>query len=73
MCKKRADYAHCVARKVLSALAVASSAAGAQSGGEAAFVFRMGTDTIGGGTYGDQRCFPLPDIERNNNPNIARG
>ena len=29
--------------------------------------------TIGGGTYGDQRCFPLPDIERNNNPNIARG
>jgi starch-binding outer membrane protein, SusD/RagB family len=29
--------------------------------------------TIGGGTYGDQRCFPLPDIERNNNPNIAKG
>lgn len=23
-----------------------------------------------GGTYGDQRCFPLPDVERNNNPNI---
>src|SRR5687768_13715455 len=47
MCKKRADHAHRVARKVLSALAVASSAASAQSGGEAAFVFRMGTDTIG--------------------------
>ena len=29
--------------------------------------------TIGGGTYGDQRCFPLPDIERNNNPNISKG
>jgi starch-binding outer membrane protein, SusD/RagB family len=25
---------------------------------------------VGGGTYGDQRCFPLPDVERNNNPNI---
>jgi starch-binding outer membrane protein, SusD/RagB family len=24
----------------------------------------------GGGTYGDQRCFPLPDVERINNPNI---
>lgn len=24
-----------------------------------------------GGTYGDQRCFPLPDVERNNNPNIS--
>jgi hypothetical protein len=23
-----------------------------------------------GGTYGDQRCFPLPDIERLNNPNL---
>jgi starch-binding outer membrane protein, SusD/RagB family len=26
--------------------------------------------TRGGGVYGDQRCFPLPDVERNNNPNI---
>jgi len=25
---------------------------------------------VGGGSYGDQRCFPLPDVERNNNPNI---
>lgn len=25
----------------------------------------------GGGVYGDQRCFPLPDVERNNNPNIS--
>jgi starch-binding outer membrane protein, SusD/RagB family len=24
----------------------------------------------GGGVYGDQRCFPLPDVERDNNPNI---
>ena len=24
-----------------------------------------------GGLYGDQRCFPLPAVERNNNPNIA--
>lgn len=24
----------------------------------------------GGGAYGDQSCFPLPDVERNNNPNI---
>jgi hypothetical protein len=25
----------------------------------------------GGGTYGDQRCFPLPNVERINNPNIG--
>ena len=25
----------------------------------------------GGGTYGNQRCFPLPDVERINNPNIG--
>jgi hypothetical protein len=25
---------------------------------------------LGGGTYGDARCFPLPAVERNNNPNI---
>jgi hypothetical protein len=25
----------------------------------------------GGGNYGDQRCFPLPDVERINNPNIS--
>lgn len=24
-----------------------------------------------GGTYGAQRCLPLPDIERNNNPNLS--
>ena len=47
MCKNGADHAQRVARRILCALAVASSAARAQSGGEAAFVFRMGTDTIG--------------------------
>ena len=26
---------------------------------------------IKGGTYGDTRCFPLPDIERNNNPALG--
>ncbi len=26
----------------------------------------------GGGTYGSQSCFPLPDVERINNPNIAK-
>ena len=26
----------------------------------------------GGGTYGTQTCFPLPDVERINNPNISR-
>ncbi|MBL8961323.1 MAG: RagB/SusD family nutrient uptake outer membrane protein [Gemmatimonadetes bacterium] len=26
----------------------------------------------GGGTYGTNKCLPLPDIERLNNPNIAR-
>jgi hypothetical protein len=30
------------------------------------------TFTQGGGVYGDQRCFPLPDVERLNNPNIAK-
>ena len=24
------------------------------------------------GTYGDQRCFPLPAVERNNNPNLSQ-
>ncbi len=28
--------------------------------------------TIGGGTYGTQTCFPLPDVERINNPNIPK-
>jgi starch-binding outer membrane protein, SusD/RagB family len=27
--------------------------------------------TTGGGTYGTQNCFPLPDVERINNPNIG--
>ena len=27
--------------------------------------------TLGGGTYGTQTCFPLPDVERINNPTIA--
>ena len=26
----------------------------------------------GGGTYGDQKCFPLPDVEKINNPNINK-
>lgn len=26
----------------------------------------------GGGTYEDQKCFPLPAVERNNNPNIPK-
>lgn len=29
-----------------------------------------GTPYTAGGTYGDQRCFPLPNVERNRNPNI---
>jgi hypothetical protein len=28
-----------------------------------------GTPYIKGGLYGDMRCFPLPDVERDNNPN----
>jgi hypothetical protein len=31
-----------------------------------------GTPYLTTGTYGDQRCFPLPAVERNNNPNIPR-
>lgn len=26
--------------------------------------------TVGGGVYADLRCFPLPNVERDNNPNI---
>jgi hypothetical protein len=26
----------------------------------------------GGGTYGSQQCFPLPDVERINNPNVSK-
>ncbi len=28
--------------------------------------------TTGGGTYGSQSCFPLPDVERINNPSIPK-
>lgn len=31
-----------------------------------------GTAFPGGGAYGTQSCFPLPDVERINNPNIAK-
>lgn len=31
-----------------------------------------GTPYPGGGAYGTQSCFPLPDVERINNPNITR-
>ncbi len=29
-----------------------------------------GSAYVNGGTYGDQRCFPLPDVERVHNPNL---
>lgn len=29
-----------------------------------------GAPYVTGGTYGDQACFPLPNVERNNNPNL---
>ncbi len=29
-----------------------------------------GAAYVSGGTYGDQRCFPLPDVERIHNPNL---
>ena len=32
-----------------------------------------GTPFPTGGTYGDQKCLPLPDVERLNNPNIGGG
>jgi hypothetical protein len=28
---------------------------------------------VKGGTYGNQICFPLPDVERNNNPTLSGG
>ncbi|HXF96711.1 MAG TPA: RagB/SusD family nutrient uptake outer membrane protein [Gemmatimonadales bacterium] len=30
----------------------------------------VGAPYHAGGVYGQQRCFPLPDVERNNNPNL---
>jgi hypothetical protein len=27
----------------------------------------------GGGAYGTLTCFPLPDVERVNNPNVSKG
>lgn len=30
----------------------------------------VGTEYRQGGVYGDVRCFPLPAVERNNNPNV---
>ena len=32
-----------------------------------------GTPFVSGGVYGTQTCFPLPDVERINNPNIGSG
>ena len=31
-----------------------------------------GAAYVSGGTYGNQSCFPLPDVERINNPNIGK-
>ena len=31
----------------------------------------VGAEFPNGGQYGDQSCFPLPDVERINNPNIG--
>ena len=36
------------------------------------FAPASGTTYPNGGTYGTQTCFPLPDVERINNPNIAK-
>jgi hypothetical protein len=36
------------------------------------FLPASGTAYSGGGTYGTQTCFPLPDVERLNNPNIPK-
>lgn len=47
MCNKAAAYCVLRAAYCASAVVALSSAARAQSGGEAAFVFRMGADTIG--------------------------
>jgi hypothetical protein len=35
------------------------------------FLPAAGTAYVSGGTYGAQTCFPLPDVERINNPNIG--
>lgn len=37
-----------------------------------AFAPATGTAYPGGATYGTQTCFPLPDVERINNPNIPK-
>ena len=36
------------------------------------FAPAAGTAYPGGATYGTQTCFPLPDVERINNPNIPK-
>ena len=33
----------------------------------------VGAPYLKGGAYGDMRCFPLPDVERDNNPNASSG
>ncbi len=37
-----------------------------------AFTPASGTAYPGGATYGTETCFPLPDVERINNPNISK-
>ena len=37
------------------------------------FLPASGTPYQYGGVYGTQTCFPLPDVERINNPTIAGG
>jgi hypothetical protein len=32
----------------------------------------VGAPYVNGGTYADQSCFPLPNVERINNPNLDR-
>jgi hypothetical protein len=37
-----------------------------------AFAPASGTAYSGGGNYGTETCFPLPDVERINNPSISK-
>ena len=52
-----------LARGDVSAIFAARATASARAGGTAF--------PIKGGTYGTQVCFPLPDVERNNNPTLS--
>jgi hypothetical protein len=61
---------HYFDKRRFHALAAARGVPPAQLSPNLPYTPPMGAQFVHGGFYGDQRCLPLPDVERLNNPNI---